>query len=148
MPSKSTQVVINDRIFLGWIFYCVCIPHLLYLFLCWIFRLLPCPGYCKSCCKEYWGACVLLNYGFLWVYAQRKLILKNWKIKGKRKKENICLTLFKEIRKLGGNGWISEKNNVMKVTSKLICTFSMSNSRNNTDTCQRATLFNPKEGVC
>ena len=30
----------------------------------------PCPGYCKSCCYEHWGACIFLNYGFLWVYAQ------------------------------------------------------------------------------
>ena len=33
-------------------------------------RLLPWPGYCKQCCNEHWGACVFLNYGFLWVYAQ------------------------------------------------------------------------------
>ena len=36
----------------------------------WAFRSLPWPGYCKYCCNEHWGACVFLNYGFLWVYAQ------------------------------------------------------------------------------
>ena len=41
-------------LFYGWvIFYCICIPHHLYPFLCWwTFRLLLCPGYCKSCCNE------------------------------------------------------------------------------------------------
>ena len=24
----------------------------------WTSRLLPCPGYCRSCCSEHWGACV------------------------------------------------------------------------------------------
>ena len=33
-------------------------------------RLLPCPRYCKQCCDEYWGACIFLNYGFLWIYVQ------------------------------------------------------------------------------
>ena len=36
----------------------------------WTFRLLPCPGYCKQRCNEHGGACVILNYGFLWVFAQ------------------------------------------------------------------------------
>ena len=36
----------------------------------WTFKLLLCPGCCKQCCNEYWGTCVLLNYGFLWIYAQ------------------------------------------------------------------------------
>ena len=30
--------------------------------------LLPCLGYCKWCCCEHWGAWIVLNYGFLWVY--------------------------------------------------------------------------------
>ena len=43
----------------------------LYAFLCcWTFKLLPCPGYCKQCCVEYWGACILSNYGFLQKYSQ------------------------------------------------------------------------------
>ena len=33
-------------------------------------RLLPRPSYCKQCCDEYWGACIFLNYGFLWIYVQ------------------------------------------------------------------------------
>ena len=34
----------------GWVmFHCKYIPHLLYPFLCWMFQLLPCPGYCKYC---------------------------------------------------------------------------------------------------
>ena len=36
------------------------------LFICWwTLRLLPCPGYCKQCCNEHWGACVLLDLVFL-----------------------------------------------------------------------------------
>ena len=61
---------------------CVCVcgcmyvyikPHLLYLFICqWTFRLLPCLGYCKQCCYEYWGACIFSNQSLhlFWVYAQ------------------------------------------------------------------------------
>ena len=46
-------------------------PHLLYpFFYQWTFRLLPCVGYCKQCCNEHWGACIFLNYGFCWIYAQ------------------------------------------------------------------------------
>ena len=35
--------------FCDWvILHCVCVPHCLYPFICqWIFRLIPCPGYCK-----------------------------------------------------------------------------------------------------
>ena len=32
--------------------------------------LLPCLGYCKQCCNEYWGACILSEHGFLWIYAK------------------------------------------------------------------------------
>ena len=43
----------------------------LFPFLCpWIFRLLPCPGCCKQCHNEHWGACIFSNYGFLQIYAQ------------------------------------------------------------------------------
>ena len=31
----------------------------------WTSRLLPCPGYYKQCCNEYWGTCVSFNSGFL-----------------------------------------------------------------------------------
>ena len=49
----------------------ICIPHLLYTFICqWTFRLFPCLGYCKQCCYEHSGVCILLNYSFAWVYAQ------------------------------------------------------------------------------
>ena len=36
----------------------------------WTFRLLPCLGYCKQHCSERWGACIPVNHGFLWIYAQ------------------------------------------------------------------------------
>ena len=36
-----------------------------------LFRLLPCPGYCKQCCNEHWGTHVSFNSGFLSVYAQQ-----------------------------------------------------------------------------
>ena len=51
--------------FHGWvIFHCTYVPQLHYAFICWwIFRLLPCPGYCKQHCNECWGTCVFLNYG-------------------------------------------------------------------------------------
>ena len=54
-------------------------PKSLSIPLWWTFRLLPCPGYCKLGCMcpfilffyfylFIFFACVLLNYGFLWVY--------------------------------------------------------------------------------
>ena len=35
-----------------------------------VFRLLPCPNYCKWCLNEQQDACVFFNFGFLRVYAQ------------------------------------------------------------------------------
>ena len=47
------------------IFHDMYVPHLLYSFLCqWTFRWLPCPGYCKQCCSDHWGACILWDHGF------------------------------------------------------------------------------------
>ena len=52
------------------IFCSMYIPHLLYPFIHqWTFRLLPCPGCCKYCGSVHLGACIFLNYGFLWMYA-------------------------------------------------------------------------------
>ena len=36
----------------------------------WTLSLFPCPGYCKQCCNEYYGAYSFWNYHFLWLYAQ------------------------------------------------------------------------------
>ena len=55
----------------GWIlFHCIySTSH--YPFLCWwTFRLLPCLGYCKQCCNEHWGAYILSDPVFLWIYVQ------------------------------------------------------------------------------
>ena len=48
--------------FHGWVvFHCVYVPHRLYPFHCWwTFRLLPCLTYCKQCCCEHWGACIII----------------------------------------------------------------------------------------
>ena len=36
-------------------YHCVFVPQLSYPFICWwTSRLLPCPGYYKQCCNEYW----------------------------------------------------------------------------------------------
>ena len=44
---------------------CMCVPRLLYQFICcWTFRLLLHPAYCKQCCSKHWGACIFSNYGF------------------------------------------------------------------------------------
>ena len=67
--SRSIHVSTNDLNnvipFNGWvIFHYTQGPHLLYPFICpWTFRPLPCPGYCKQCCNERWGACIFLNRG-------------------------------------------------------------------------------------
>ena len=48
------------------ILHCVYVTQLSYPFICrWTSRLLPCPGYCKQCCDEHWGACISFNSGFL-----------------------------------------------------------------------------------
>ena len=42
--------------------------HLLCPFLCqWTLRWPPCPGRCKECCGQHWGARIFSNCGFLWV---------------------------------------------------------------------------------
>ena len=50
------------------------IPHLLYPFICWTFRLFPCLGCCKQCCYEYWGMCIFSSQSFLWIYMPRSVI--------------------------------------------------------------------------
>ena len=59
--------------FNSWVvFHCVYVPQLPYPFVCqWTSRLLPCPSYCKHCCKEHWATCVSFNSGFLAVYAHQ-----------------------------------------------------------------------------
>ena len=72
-PSMLLQMTLFCS-FYGWVtFHYIHVPHLLYPFLCWwIFRLLPCLGYCKQCCNEHWGAYIFSNYGFLQIYAQER----------------------------------------------------------------------------
>ena len=43
----------------------VCVPLLLYPFVCQILKLLPYLGHCKQCCSEPWHPCIFLNNGFL-----------------------------------------------------------------------------------
>ena len=92
----------------GWvIFHCICIythtPHLLNPFLCWwTFKLLPCLGYCKKCCNDHWGACILLDHVFLWIHVWEvyldvkskegiriKLVLSVWFEQATFEKENV-----------------------------------------------------------
>ena len=72
LPSMGLHRVRHDWSNLAAaVFHCIYIPYLLYLFIYWwTFSLLPSPGYCKQCCYEQLGACVFLNYGFLWIYSQ------------------------------------------------------------------------------
>ena len=64
------------------------VPQLSYPFVCWwASRLLPCPGYCKQCCDEHWGARVSFRSGFLAVYAQEWDCWVIWK---------FCFQFFKE----------------------------------------------------
>ena len=50
---------------------CICTTAFLSIWLRWTSRLLPCLGYCKQYCDEYWGTCVSFNSGFPSVYAQQ-----------------------------------------------------------------------------
>ena len=63
--------VIKMKFIYIYIYIYIYIPCLLYPFTCqWIFRLLPCPGCCKQCFSEHWGACILLDHVFLQICAQ------------------------------------------------------------------------------
>ena len=63
------------------------IPNLLYPLICpWLFRLLPCLCCCKQCCREHWGACIVLNHNFLWIYVQE------WDCRVIRQFFNTCIS--------------------------------------------------------
>ena len=71
--SRSTNVAANGVVsYSSWLsdiplYICT----ILYPFLSqWTLRLLPCLGYCKHCCCEHWGARILLDPAFLWIYTQ------------------------------------------------------------------------------
>ena len=64
--AKSQTRLSDWTVTTATIFHCVYVSHLYPFIYQWTFRLLPCPVYCN----KYWGARVLLNYGFLRVYAQ------------------------------------------------------------------------------
>ena len=49
---------------------CICTTPSLSIHLLTDIKLFPCLAYCKPCCFEHRGACVLLNYTFVWLYAQ------------------------------------------------------------------------------
>ena len=60
-PSMLLQMALFHSLFVTELYLivcvCVCVSHLLYAFICrGTFRLLSCPGYCKQCCNEHWGA--------------------------------------------------------------------------------------------
>ena len=63
--SKSIHVVANAIIsFFLWLSN-IPLPHLFNLCIYhWIFRLLPCLGYCKYCFSEHWGAHIFSKYDF------------------------------------------------------------------------------------
>ena len=69
---KYSLFILIVFLFYGWvIFHCIYIPHILYPFLYWwTFRLLLCFCYCKQCWNEHWGAYILSDHVFLWIYAQ------------------------------------------------------------------------------
>ena len=75
LPSMELQRVRHDWSDLAAaaaILHCVYVPQLSYPFVClWTSRLLPCPGYYKQCCDEYWGTRVSFPSAFLSVYAQQ-----------------------------------------------------------------------------
>ena len=63
-------ILFNGRV----IFHHIYVSHLLHPILCWwTFRLLPCLGYYKWCYNEHWGACILLNFGFLWYMPRSRI---------------------------------------------------------------------------
>ena len=49
---------------------------ILYPLLCqWTFRILPWLGYCKQCCNEHWGACILSDHVFLQIKKKNEIML-------------------------------------------------------------------------
>ena len=70
-PSTSLQITqFHSFLWLSNVPLYICTTSSLSIHLLMGMWLLPWSGYCKECCNEHWGACVFLNYGFLWVYAQ------------------------------------------------------------------------------
>ena len=64
LPSMRSHRVGHDWSDLAAaIFHCIYLSH--HLYPSKTFRLLSCPGCCKQCCSERWGACILLDRGFL-----------------------------------------------------------------------------------
>ena len=60
-------------LFYGWVvFHCIYMYHIFFnpFISRWTFRLLPCLGCCEECFYEHRGACIFLNYRFVWIYAQ------------------------------------------------------------------------------
>ena len=54
--SNCIHVAADDYfiLFYGWVvFHCIYVPHILYTFICWWFRLFPCIDYCEQCCYEH-----------------------------------------------------------------------------------------------
>ena len=72
--SRSVSVARNGIMFFFlWLsnIPCICVPPpLCPVFYWWTFRWLPCIGYCKESFSQHCGACVFLNYCFLWIYAE------------------------------------------------------------------------------
>ena len=69
------QIALCHRFHGRVIFHWVYEPHFLYPLACWLicrwtFRLLACLDWCKQCCYGCRGACISLNYSFVWMYAQ------------------------------------------------------------------------------
>ena len=61
----NSRTWLSDWTELNWLNIPLCICITPYLFICrWTSRLLPCPGYYKQCCDEYWGTCISFNSGF------------------------------------------------------------------------------------
>ena len=52
----------------------VCIQHLDPFIIKWTSSVLPCLGYCKQCCHDYWGACIFSTWSFLWIFLRRSRI--------------------------------------------------------------------------
>ena len=61
----NTAAKDNISVFLWLISCCVYKPLLMPIICWWAPELFACPGYCKQCCYEHWGACIFFELEFL-----------------------------------------------------------------------------------
>ena len=65
------MALFHSFLWLGNIPLCICTTSSFSIFLSMDIQVLLYLGYRKQCCSEHWGTCIFLNYGLVWINAQK-----------------------------------------------------------------------------